>query len=252
MDILYNYGKRNAAQDDLELRCSLRSIAEHGKNIGRVYVVGRCPSWLSDEVIKIPRRQQMFIKPKNMGEKNANIADNVYYAIDDSDIGEEFLISHDDHFYVADVDFDNYPRYARDFKGSGELITKDLADSEYRKFLANTREFLEKHGLPTINFALHRNMHLSRTALENVRPMIYEAIKEGKATELYIVSNNWELANNPFEYTVVRDYKIMDTDQWWKTDPEKTHVFSTSDFGKSSSAHKMLKKLYPNKCRFEK
>lgn len=252
MDILYVYGKRNKALDDFELKCSLRSIAEHGKNIDRVYVVGKCPSWLSDEVIKIPHYKQFFEHPKNQGEKNVNIAENVFYAIDHSDIGENFFVSHDDHFYIKDVDFDNYPRYAREFGGSGEIITRKHADSEYRNFLADTREFLEKHNLPTINFALHRNMLLSREALENIRELYNESIKEGKPIELYILAINWELANRPFEYKIVKDSKIMADDQWWKSEDENAEVFSTSDFKKNSLARKKLKKIFPNKCKYEK
>ncbi|MBR0299772.1 MAG: hypothetical protein IJQ93_05590, partial [Bacteroidales bacterium] len=54
MDILYIVGAGCSRCNDFELRMSLRSIAMYGKNVGRVFVCGHCPDWLSDEVVKLP------------------------------------------------------------------------------------------------------------------------------------------------------------------------------------------------------
>jgi len=54
MDIVYLMGEGYSKCNYNELRYSLRSIDKYGKNVDRVYVIGYCPEWLSDEIIKIP------------------------------------------------------------------------------------------------------------------------------------------------------------------------------------------------------
>ena len=41
MDILYIV--KNSAANNMELKCSLRSIEQFGKNVGKIYVCGYCP-----------------------------------------------------------------------------------------------------------------------------------------------------------------------------------------------------------------
>ena len=51
-DILYIMGHGADGVDNLPLRWSLRSLAKHASNVGRVIVAGHIPKWLSDEVVK--------------------------------------------------------------------------------------------------------------------------------------------------------------------------------------------------------
>ena len=72
MDILYLY--KDDGLNGESLRYSLRSIAQYGKNIDKVYICGDCPKWLSDEIIKIPYTS-------NCKYKNKRMWDQVIYAI---------------------------------------------------------------------------------------------------------------------------------------------------------------------------
>jgi len=112
MDILYLVGEGYSKCNYNELRYSLRSIEKYGKNVDRVYVVGYCPEWLSDEIIKIPLDSQS-LKHSGITEKHINFITSILYVVDNTDIGNEFLISMDDHFYIRETDFNNYPIYAK-------------------------------------------------------------------------------------------------------------------------------------------
>lgn len=249
MDILYIVGKGCSKCDDFELKCSLRSIAEFGKNIDNVYIVGWCPDWLSDEIHKIPFEQQ---KAKNMEEKCDIVRRAIEYAIDNSDISEDFLVSMDDHFYVRSVDFDNYPYYNKDYKKREcrEILPNQEMDinkqDSYTNVLRKTRAFLEENNLPYYNLSPHRNMHCTKTVINECRNLRLSGI------EPLLLWLNYQYNKEHFDKVIIEDVKIKNGGEWWKTDPALTEVFSTADFKKKGGLYVLLSGLYPNKCKYEK
>lgn len=250
MNILYIVGKDSRC-DDFELRCSLRSISQYGNNVEKVYVVGHCPKWLSDEVVKVPC-EDIYKDTEDHGSRNANVLYKLLTAVDSEDIKGEFLVSFDDNFYVRQVDFNNYPHYVRTLSGSTDLPVHKEGETEYRACLANTREFLEEHGFTYINFAVHRNLHVTRKAIDANREILEKIIAERIQCDRFVLLNNWEYQQVPFELTPVRDVKISNGGEWYKTDASKTEVFSTTDFKKGSGLYVLLSGLYNNKCKYEK
>ena len=248
MDILYIVGKGSGC-GDLELRSSLRSIDKYGLNVGRVFVCGHCPDWLSDAVTRIPCEDIYKNYPTTHGERNANVLAKMLRAVDTTDIGEEFLVSFDDHFYCKSVDFDRYPYYVRSINGSGELPQHHEGETPYRRLLADTREYLERHGLPTLNFALHRNMHVSRQAVAETRKLLDEIVQEAIPCDRFVLIGNWILKHHGISYEVVRDVKFGSGAFWWKTATD--HVFSTADFGWGSGLAMLLSSMYNEKSKFE-
>lgn len=258
MDILYIVGKGASEANDFELRMSLRSIAKYGKNVGRVFVVGYCPDWLSDEVVRIPNADGRRVAPgRNINEKSLNIMDNVMRAVELSDIGEEFLISMDDHFYVKETDFDNYPYYAKDYIHKKcrhflpEKVESPIACG-YEKILINTRKFLVEHGLSVVNFAPHRNMHCSRGMIEGCEELNREIMFKRLGIECFCLWLNWQNTKYGIDYEICKDVKIGNPAKWEKASPEHTHVFSTSNFHKEELLGKLIMGLYPEPCKYEK
>ena len=138
MDILYITKQGRSQCNDMELKWSLRSIEKYGHGIDRIFVVGWCPDWLSDEVVKIPYETNVDTSdPTNMRLKALDIAKKVLYVIDNTDIGDDFLVSMDDHFYVRGVDFNEYPIYAK--KGNGIYLPEGSRGGAYVEFLCNCR-----------------------------------------------------------------------------------------------------------------
>ena len=248
MDILYFNGHDCSKCDNFELRCSLRSIAKYGKNVDRVFVVGYCPEWLSDEVIKIPYKNDSY---KTCHEKHLNILKACLYAVENSDIGDEFLVSSDDHFYVNDVDFNNYPYYVKDVYKNGEL-PRTFKGSEYRKCMVSTYMYLNSKGLSTKYFALHRNMHCSRQLIKECESYINEIINEKLSCECWTLFLNYALTKYNIPYELVKDVKINSGIEWWKTSNSFTHVFSTGDFKKDDALYTLLSGLYSEKSKYEK
>lgn len=253
MDILYIIGKDCSKCDNFELRISLRSVAKYGKNVGRVYVAGYCPDWLSEDVVKIPFEQPYPTEEITNHKKACNIASTLLYVIDNSDISDEFLVSMDDHIYTRGIDFNAYPMYAK-IASYGEGKDKTLLpstakekDASYKKFLVDTNDILLGLGLPTRNYALHRNMHMSRVFLNENREAIESMISEGNIAEIFVWYGNYKNG----EYKAIKDVLVHGGSEWWKTDSRETEVFSVTDFGDHSGLHVLLSGLFPTKCKYE-
>lgn len=258
MDILYILGEGCSRCDNLELKCSLRSVAKYGKNVGRIFVAGYCPDWLSDEVVKVPFTQPW---PKlrsgeaeaqdNLAKKHANMTATILHVVDNTDISDEFLVSMDDHFYIRNVDFENYPFYCKRYGANNELPV--AGKSEYRKFLATTKAKCEEDGISKFYLSLHRNMHCSRKTIAECRELLEEVVSVPTPLEPFAYMLNWRHAKDAdFEPTIVRDWKLKGGRDWWKADPEKTEVFSAYDFGPGLGMATLLKGLYNQKSQYEK
>lgn len=250
MDILYIVGKGRSKCDNYDLRYSLRSIEKFGKNVDRIFVAGYCPEWLSDEIVKVPY-EQPYDNP-HITEKHLNLLSTVLYVIDNTDINDDFLISMDDHYYIRETDFDNYPYYAKIVKGDTELKPGKNPPNRYGQFILSTNCFLKSLDLPTYFFCPHRNMHLSRPIINECRNILERIMFEKLDVEPWAFLINYAYSKNPFTITPIKDIKVKDETQWYKVNPENSEVFSTSDFEINSKLDILMKELYPNKSKYEK
>ena len=250
MDILYILGEGYSRCDNNELRYSLRGIEKYGKNVDNVYVAGYCPEWLSDKVHKVPMESQ-YLHSSNLIEKHINMFEAILYTIDNTNIGDDFLVSMDDHFYIREVDFDNYPIYAKIVGGNTQLAVSKKPPTKYGRFVLKTKEFLQSLGLPTYYFTLHRNMHVFKETVNQCRDII-ATIKEKKIEcEPFIFLLNYRYNKEPFEFTPIKDIKIKEVSSWNRVDPNVTEVFSTYNFETDSELDLKIKGLYPDKSKYE-
>ncbi len=258
MDILYIIGEGCSKCDNQELRYSLRSIERYGNGVSRVFVVGYCPEWLSDEVVKIPYEQPY--KYVNSTEPNPevrlafkcnNIISSVLYAVDNSDIGDDFLVSMDDHLYIKKVDFDNYPYYVR-LQKNGSILIPEEGKSVYRKCIVNTGRILREQGLSDYMLVMHRNMHCQRRVIEDCREFIEQGIKDNLLLEYLLYMQNYQYTKYGFEMTQARDVKIKNSGDWLRVRTMAVDVFSTADFVTSDRMNLLISNLYPKKSKYEK
>lgn len=256
MDILYIIGENCSKCNYNELRYSLRSIEKYGKNIGRVFVAGYCPDFLSDEVIKIPVEQPYKYNPNEndliLTEKHCNMLYTILYVIDNSDISEEFLVSMDDHIYIRDVDFDNYPFYVKKYGVKNELPKEKKNQSAYKNFLAKTREICKEQGLSLAYSCLHRNMHYSKSIIVECREFLNKVISEKISLEhnAYLINYRFTKKGN-FKFTPVNDVKIVGGGDWWRVNPEKTECFSTYDFEPGIGLDCLISGIFNEKSKYE-
>lgn len=259
MDILYLIGKGSQC-NDWELRFSLRSIEKYCKNVGRIFVVGHCPNWLSDEVIKI---KKPILPSFGNNDKNKNIYRDLLYAVENSDIGVndngEFLISMDDHFYCCETDFNNYPFYVKDYTKRKcrhmlpEVFEEGFMAEDYQHLLVSTSNFLLERGFSNINFTLHRNMHMNRYFIEQMKDLNDEIFTNNDIfVEGAAVALNYRYTKQPFDYIICEDKKFDNVKEIKKLlKSESQHVFSTNDFKLFSPLFVFLSKLYNIPSKYE-
>ena len=251
MDIIYLVGEGCSKCDDNELRYSLRSIEKYGKNVNKVYVAGYCPEWLSDEICKVPCKQ-IYDRPQNIIQKHINMLGTLLYTIDNTDISNKFLVSMDDHFYIRETDFDNYPIYAKKVLDNAQLGTKRNPPTKYGQFILKTKKLLEKMNLPTYFFTLHRNMHISKDIMNECRDILENIIDQEVACEPIVFLLNYQYKQQPFEFVTIKDIKIRGENMWWKVNPKETEVFSTYNFEVGSKLDTLIGNLFPEKSKYEK
>lgn len=244
MDILYVLG-RGSTWDNNELRYSLRSIERFGRGVGNVYVVGYDPHFLSNAVKFIPYKDRY-------NRKHKNILDAICYALDNSDIGEDFLLSSDDHIYIKETDFEAYPYFRKGVLPSTPP-TKRNAAANYRLSLMDTRKLLIEHGLPYHNFSHHGNTHLSRRAINNALPLIEESFNRKYGCEpTCLILNAW-YKKTPFNILDRRDLKISARHSLEDVAAKFTDREVISfDNNPHESIRNYLFEMFPNKSRYEK
>jgi hypothetical protein len=102
IDICIPLGSRSY-KNYTELRYCLRSIEKHLKGYGNIYLIGERPDWISG-IKHIPADDD----PRNRF-RDRNIFMKLMIACSERDISENFLVVHDDHFLLEDIDIRKFP-----------------------------------------------------------------------------------------------------------------------------------------------
>lgn len=239
MDILYIIGTGSKWSNN-ELRFSLRSVAKFGQNVGRIFVCGANPGILSDEVIFVPCDD-----PYDMPHKN--IMHKIQHVIDTTNIGEEFLLSSDDHFFVRPVDFDNYPLYHK-----GEIPSVAQKKENYYYSMVETRQLLEEAGLPVYLTNPHCDTHFSRSVWQKTAALRVAAMNLPHGGEVNCIIGNQMIADG-VKPTLYRDVKIIHFDNIKDLEQQigDSHCFSIFDSAIRCGLENYLLRLFPEPCRYE-
>lgn len=247
MDVLFVY---NGYKDSESLRYSMRSIDAYCKNVGKVYLVSALkPEWASKYVIHIP-----YLNTKNLYKEN-DITEAIYTAVENSNIGDRFLIAGDDYFYLRETDLDKYPIYRK----SKELPTVPDPTGrsggwKYVQACINTRILLMAAGLPYENYSEHALFYGDRKLMQKYRH-IFDAAKLMEFGIVYDSAlSNMIVKHNKRAVVVGRkDHKIADVknldDLMQKIGD--TEVFSTSARAIDDNWRAILNQLYPKKSKYE-
>ena len=254
-DIVYIIGKGISKCDYFDLRCSLRSLQQYGKNYGKVIVAGYCPEWLSENVIKVPFTQP-YENTSNMAEKHINIQETLRYVVEHIELTDEFVVSMSDHFLTRPVDFSTYPFCCR--LGSHGTVIPEEDDAEcskeYNRFMRGTKKYLESTGLGILYTVAHRDMLVSVKSIKECAAYFDDIRKNKKMCEPFCLLGNWEYKNgsskNNIKYYI--DYKVRKGSEWWKTSRELTDMFSTAPFSYGVGLYTLLKEKYSEKSIYEK
>ncbi|MBO7693025.1 MAG: hypothetical protein J6Y28_09650 [Acholeplasmatales bacterium] len=244
MDILYVLGHHSKWEDN-ELRYSLRSLEKYGKNIDNMYLIGYNPGFLSDKINILD-----YTDTYKHIQKQKNILKAICYAVDYFKL-DEFLYSSDDHFYIKETDFDNYPYFSR-----GELSKNPdtIKAVVYRKSLKDTRNILEHNGYTYYNFSQHGNTHMSKQAIYYAKLII-----EKSYSTLYGCEPTCILLNVLYKYKKfpiiqredVKIFKDFTTKEDLLNRLGDREVFSISNETLKVGMKECLQELFPYKSKYE-
>ena len=246
MDVLYIVGKGSRWNNN-ELRYSLRSIEKHGHNIGRVFLVGEPFSFLSDEVTQIYCYDKF-----GPCYAHKNIEYKIQYAISTGLLPEHFLIASDDHFYIKDVDFDNYPVYYKN-KTIPYSIPSGIKPNPYWYSIFETRKFLLKKGLPIYQTNAHLYKHFDVRLYKDNINIFNDAYNLWYGGEVNLIMGNLMIANG-IEPQSIEDCKVQrffSKDELYNKIAGR-HVFSIADSAVKCGIGNILGEMFPEKSRYEK
>lgn len=241
MDILYVVGN-GSNWDNNELRYSLRSLEKFGKNVGRIFIATKkLPDFINPETVT----HIAVCDESNV--KHRNIMCKVEYAMQHSDIADDFLLSSDDHFYIKPTDFDNYPLYHK-----GEINSRN-SFSSYCQSMRNTKIFLERHGMGILSTNPHCNTHFNRPLYMKNIDMMNDAKEVFCGIEVNCLMGNLLIASGvrPVRYRDIKVKRFVSREELLAKLGD-THCFSISDKSLACGMKEYLQELFPNKSKYEK
>ena len=242
MDILYVVGIGSEWNDN-ELRYSLRSIDKNGKNVGRIFICSETlPKFINPEaVVHVPFHESGTIKHRN-------IMDKIEFVMRNTNIADDFLLSSDDHFYIREADFDNYPLYHK-----GEMYEHWESKKEYFRSMIETKRLLLKHGLTTYSTNPHCNTHFSRPLYMEHIALMDEAKQLRHGGEVNCLMGNLMVAAGvePVLYEDIKIKRFIDREELLRLLGD-AHCFSIYDNALEWGIKDYLREQFPDKSRWEK
>lgn len=237
-DIVYIVGKGSFWQNN-ELKFSLRSLDMYMKNYRHVVIVGELPEFVNPRsVVHIPFEDTH----KN---KAVNIMRKVLRACVDHQLTENITVMNDDYFLLKDLNASKIPYY---FKNTlDEAMANNVPASEFHMHLAATKAVLKMSKKPLLNFDGHY-------------PIIYNRNQMAKIIDDYDWNNNYGYVlrsiycNSLF---ITGEYKTdikLNISRFEPAILKMIHgadCFSIGDKAINKSLYVVLKRLYPNKSKFE-
>lgn len=236
VDVVYILGKGSKWRDN-EIRYSIRSLVKHLKGFDKIFIAGECPSFLQNvihiPVQDVPGRKQYSIFLKELA------------AAKDERVSEEYLAIHDDHFFCADMNLNEWGDNYRDEKDLGYWAER--YKGKYRQHTLNTIGYCDEDWpfydihvpgvhLNTVLLEMESRVdwskeYLVKTLVEYFTMPLYFAA-EPKITDLKI---NKKLTKAEI-YTKIKD----------------RFCFSVGDYGICPDMKAVLNELYPEPSIYEK
>ena len=157
IDVIIPLNNRSTVKN-LELKFALRGIQKYLKGLGKVFVIGECPDYLQN-IIHIPHEDD----PRSRF-KERNVANKMIAACKDQRISENFLMWHDDHFLLQELQAGTFPlvhhgkinpgpgQYGETKKNTMALFGGDINDHDsHCPILLNKKKFL--NTIPKIDWS---------------------------------------------------------------------------------------------------
>jgi hypothetical protein len=233
IDVLYILGTGSIWKNN-ELKYSLRSLEEYGKNIGRVFITGENPGFLSDEVI--------FNKVKDISAPAVNHMHKVRWTFENTNISDNILLNYDDVFFTKNVDISKYPYYY-----CGELPSQCRTIRGHTKALVNTRKLLENRNKPYKRFTVHCPIIYNRKRFLNLNKFWDKMDDSYYFSVRSFYTNYYKIKGQFLEDCVLATLNKEEMDLVKHRD-----CFSIMDYAFKNDADEFVATLYPNRSKYER
>lgn len=236
-DIVYIYGGYSEWRGQ-EIKYSLRSLQQFGKNFNNVYLIGNKSHYVNDMV------KYYNVEDSPFYNKERRIMEKLLFACDIDELSNPFIMFNDDYFLTKPIDFSNLPYYYQyDIKTK---IEKRKTDDMYRRAMVNTKEALEKKKLPILHFDIHYPIAYHKEKFKEVMKQYNWEIGCG-----YIIKslycNTLQIKGEEREDKKIY---ISHNKKEIREFIEKTDLFSTAQITRTMA--EIFNELYPNPSIFEK
>jgi uncharacterized HAD superfamily protein/hypoxanthine phosphoribosyltransferase len=239
VDVVYPLGTGSKWQDN-ELRYSLRSLEKFFPNLGRVFIVGHKPAWLTG-VIHIPFADSFR---KN---KDANLISKVLAACEHpAGLTAKFLRLSDDQLFLKMVRFEEMaPLHLGNLVGRNEKFWS----GGWKRKLRTTRDHLQANGFGAIHFDAHAPAPYDRESF--VRVMAEHPWRETPMTigTLYFNAARIPGRKNKGQKATL-EHSLNDTEAI-RARLADASFFGYSDAGLTPALKSFLAESFPEPSKFE-
>lgn len=252
MDVVYIVGNGSRWGNN-ELRYSLRSIEKYAIGLGRVFIFGTIPNFIN-------RARVTCVEMKDETHQPAvNVFRKIKAAVDCCCVGDTFLLSSDDHFFIRPTDFVNYPLYYKgnELPSRSDLRTGKYGGVQYTQGMINTRDVMEKYNLGHIYFEGHTNKLYNKEAWRKLDELgvwnIGCKYPEGISTNTPMAAIIHQL-NPSVDVLYRKDIKVQRFSSFSEVNKilYDTDSFSIGDGALSCGMDRYLQWIFPEPSKYEK
>lgn len=239
---------KSAAQGR-ELLYAIRSIAKNFEEDFQLVVIGDKEDWFSDEIL--------FIEKACIGTNpQSDVIDKMKEILLDQRIGERFVFSNDDIYFVGETTLEDIQA----LRTAGKLV-KGVNAGLYNQNLGKTIQALESHGYPTRNFSTHTPFFFEKSKMMDVFEMFPQIQSEGLllSSMYYNLHNQDDVPTDhingidgPWSLRVISKLETKEKKESFRALIGSKHFLNHSEAGFSNLLMDWIDRQFPLKCRFEK
>ena len=225
-DLVYPLGT-GSQLNDWEIRYSLRSVEKNLSGVGKVFIVGNLPPFLTN-VIHLPAEDIHQVPDKNILHKLKIVCNH-------PDISENFLSLNDDHYLLGVFNAGTFPYH---YHGTIDEYIARRGHDTYRLRVGESNKFLKQKGKPNKYFDIHY-------------PILYNKKAFLEIFEQTDPNNKWGYVIKSIYANMMDIEGVPATDaKHDKTPIKSVSVFSTSPRVSAATA-RFLQEQFPNKSKYE-
>jgi len=243
-DLIYVLGKGSRWQNR-EIRYSLRSVAKNLKGVGRIFVVGENPGFLSDKVTHIPVREPFDPRFNPAG----NIITKIL-AAEKAGVTGDFLLMNDDFIVLQPIHCNDVPVLHKG-RFSNYDQRKYFNNGNYRLRMKKTFGILSDRGVDAYNFGVHVPMPMNMQTIKQMLGSINW--KEGVGISLRTIYGNLKVPKS--EYVRLQDQKktVYSHYSLEQLEARFTGVvfMAFNDRGLNRDLKKFLRTTFPDQSKYE-